>query len=71
VPLESVNGVAIHGMEDVVTALETPQGGMHVFHFGGLESDYVMRADQRAPIDERIAEKYKIPRLRYLDGDPE
>lgn len=70
-PVQTVNGVEIHEFADVAKALESPQGDYHVFHFEGLESDFVVPAAKLAEIDARIAEKYKVTRLRYLDGDPE
>jgi S1-C subfamily serine protease len=70
-PIETVNGVTIHEFADVARALESPQGEYHVFHFEGLESDFVVPAEKLDEIDERIAEMYKVTRLRYLEGDPE
>jgi S1-C subfamily serine protease len=68
-PLLSVNGVAINEFADVVKALEKPQRGYHVFVFEGLEPDFVVAADELAAIDKRIAERYKVTRLRHLEGD--
>lgn len=68
-PLASINGRAIHAFGDVGKALETPEGDYHVFRFEGLESDFVIAADQRETIDARIAERYKIRSLRHVDAD--
>lgn len=65
-PLLTVNGKEIGGIRDVVTALESPQNGYHVFEFEGLEKPFVIKAADLEQIDRRIAERYRIPELRYL-----
>jgi S1-C subfamily serine protease len=69
--IQTVNGQAIHVIADVAKALEKPQGDYHVFHFEGVEADFVVRAADLGKINERIAETYKVTRTRYLKGDPE
>jgi len=69
--LESVNGQPIHDIADVAKALEQPQGKFQVFHFEGVESDFVIPVAELAQINDRIAKTYKVTRLRYLTGDPE
>jgi S1-C subfamily serine protease len=71
VVLETVNGKRIREIADVAKALEAAQGAFHVFHFEGVESDFVIPADKLAEINERIAQNYKVTRLRYLRGDEE
>ncbi len=70
-PIETVNGQPIQVIADVAKALEKPQGDYHVFHFEGVEADFVVRAADLDKINERIAETYKVTRTRYLEGDPE
>jgi hypothetical protein len=68
-PIKTINGIEINDFEGVPKALETPEGPYHVFRFEGVESDFVIPADQLDAINARIAEKYKVTRLRYLEGD--
>jgi len=68
--VESVNGRRIRELADVPKALESPQGGFHVFRFEGVESDFVIPAAKLDEINRHIARIYKVSRLRYLDGDP-
>ena len=68
-PIKTINGIEIHDFAGVPKALETPEGPYHVFRFEGLESDFVIPADELDSINKRIAEKYKVTRLRHLDGD--
>ncbi len=63
----SVNGVRITRIEDVAEALKTPVNGYHVFKFEGVVSDFVIKADDLEAIDKRIAERYRIAELRYLE----
>ena len=71
-PIKKVNGMPVHEIADVAKALEKPQDrGFHVFEFEGVESDFVIPADEREAIDDRIAKTYKVTRTRYLLGDPE
>jgi S1-C subfamily serine protease len=69
--VESVNGMKIRGIADVARALDAPQDGYHVFRFEGTHSDFVIPAVKLEEIDRRIANAYRVSRLRYLDGDPE
>jgi S1-C subfamily serine protease len=71
VVLETVNGQRIREIADVAKAIEVPPGAFHVFHFEGVESDFVIPVDKLAEINERIARNYKVTRLRYLRGDEE
>lgn len=70
-PILAVNGVPVREIADVAGALAKPQVGFHVFEFEGVESDFVVPVDRLDAINARIAETYKVPRLRYLTGDPE
>lgn len=69
--IETVNGQPIHEIADVEKALEKPQGDFHVFHFEGVETDFVIPVAKRDAINQRIAKTYKVTRTRYLHGDPE
>ncbi len=62
-----MNGVRITRIEDVAEALKTPVNGYHVFKFEGVVSDFVIKADDLEAIDKRIAERYRIAELRYLE----
>ncbi len=70
-PLASVNGMPIREIADVAKALEASKDGFHVFQFEGVESDFVVPAGQLGEINARIAQTYRITRLRHLSGDPE
>jgi S1-C subfamily serine protease len=70
-PVRTINGIEINDFASVPRALQTPEGKYHVFRFDGVESDFVIPADQLDTINKRIAGKYKVTRLRYLRGDPE
>ncbi|MDJ0520644.1 MAG: hypothetical protein QNJ90_01075 [Planctomycetota bacterium] len=68
-PIKTINGIEINDFKDVPKALETPEGAYHVFRFDGLESDLVIEAAKLDEINKRIADKYKVTRMRYLKGD--
>ncbi len=68
-PIKTINGIEILDFKSVPKALATPEGAYHVFRFDGLESDLVIPADELEAINKRIAEKYKVTRLRFLRGD--
>ena len=68
-PIKTINGIEINDFKGVPKALETPEGKYHVFRFEGLESDFVIPADELDAINKRITERYKITRSRYLKGD--
>ncbi|MDF1701742.1 MAG: hypothetical protein P1V36_11355 [Planctomycetota bacterium] len=68
-PIKTINGIEILDFKSVPKALETPEGAYHVFRFDGLTTDVVIPADELDAINKRIAEKYKVTRLRYLRGD--
>ena len=70
-PIKTINGMEINDFGGVPKALETPEGRYHVFRFEGLQSDFVIPADELKTIDERIAAKYKVTRMRFLAGDEE
>lgn len=64
--IETVNGMRITEIADVVKALEKADGKYHVFRFAGVTSDYVVPASDLETIDKRIAETYRIPKTRYI-----
>ncbi|MDA1195756.1 MAG: hypothetical protein O2894_11300 [Planctomycetota bacterium] len=70
-PIRTINGIEILDFQSVPRALETPEGAFHVFRFDGLVSDIAIPAAELDAINARVAEKYKVTRLRYLHGDPE
>ena len=66
--IATVNGRRISGIQDVSEALEHPVDGYHVFTFEGPVVDFVVKDAELEAIDRRIAERYRIPELRYLVG---
>jgi len=68
-PILRVNGMDITEIADVAKALESPKGEFHVFEFEGVASDFVIPAAKLAEIDKRIADNYRIPKMRHLRGD--
>lgn len=68
-PIKTINGIEILDFASVPKALETPEGAYHVFRFDGLTTDVVIPADELETINTRIADKYKVTRMRYLRGD--
>ncbi|MEE8106839.1 MAG: trypsin-like peptidase domain-containing protein [Planctomycetota bacterium] len=67
--IRTVNGKPISRIADVAEALKTPQDKYHVFTFELDEVDFVMHAAETEKINKALAERYNIPRLRYLKGD--
>jgi len=70
-PILKVNGMEVTEIGDVAKALEAPQGDFHVFEFEGVASDFAIPVKDLKAIDERISTTYRIPKMRYLRGDPE
>ena len=68
-PIKTINGIAINDFKGVPKALETPEGAYHVFRFDGVESDFAIPVADLEAINKRIAQKYKVTRMRYLSGD--
>jgi len=68
-PILRVNGMDITEIADVAKALEAPKGEFHVFEFEGVASDFVVAAAELEAIDKRIADNYRIPKMRHLRGD--
>ncbi|MDJ0974090.1 MAG: hypothetical protein QNJ98_06485 [Planctomycetota bacterium] len=64
--IETVNGKRISAIEDVVKALEAPQGKFHVFRFEGVTSDYAIPVSDYEALNKRIAETYRITKTRYI-----
>jgi len=70
-PVTKVNGKEIREIADVAKALEEPAGKFHVFELEGVQTDVVIPAERLGEINARIAQTYRVPRMRYLAGDPE
>ncbi|MEM8886059.1 MAG: trypsin-like peptidase domain-containing protein [Planctomycetota bacterium] len=70
-PVQRVNGKEISEIADIAVALTQPVDGFHVFEFEGVASDFAVRASELEAIDKRVAESYRIPKLRHLRGDAE
>ena len=68
-PIKTINGIEILDFASVPKALETPEGAYHVFRFDGLETDVVIPAEELEAVDKRVADTYKVTRMRYLRGD--
>jgi S1-C subfamily serine protease len=65
----TVNGKKITRMRDVAEALLTPLGEFHVFVFEGLDKPFVVKAADLEEINDRIAKRYKIPEMSYIEKD--
>jgi hypothetical protein len=63
----TVNGERIRQLSDVVEALKKPMDGFHVFTFEDLAPPFVIKAAELEAIDKRIAERYRIPELFFLE----
>ncbi|MCU0726288.1 MAG: serine protease [Planctomycetes bacterium] len=63
----TVNGERIRQLPDVIEALKKPMGGFHVFTFEDLAPPFVIKASELETIDKRIADRYKIPELFFLE----
>ena len=70
-PIKTINGIEILDFSSVPKALETPEGAYHVFRFDGVTTDIVIPAAELDAINKRIADKYKVTRMRFLRGDEE
>ncbi len=68
-PIKTINGIEILDFKSVPKALATPEGAYHVFRFDGLETDVVIPAEELEEINKRVADTYKVTRLRFLRGD--
>lgn len=64
--IDSINGVKILCLPDVVEAFKKPAGGFHVIHFDGSSFPLVLRASDIEAANTRIKEKYNIPSLMRL-----
>ena len=64
--ISTVNGQKVREIKDVAEALARADGDFHVFTFEGDEADFVVRADELAKINARIAESYNVKPLEYL-----
>ena len=70
-PILRINGMEISEIADVPKAMAAPKGNFHVFEFEGVAADFAIEASKLAEIDARVAESYRIPKMRHLRGDPE
>jgi hypothetical protein len=68
--VDEVNGVRVRGLGDVKTGIEQRRDGFHVFRFANLDDALVIDLQAAAAADSEIAEKYGMPSLEYIGGQP-
>jgi hypothetical protein len=68
VVLDEVNGMKIHRIDDVMTALKSPVNGFQVFKFdpGGAIREAVLDASEMDSANEEIMRRFNIPADHYL-----
>ncbi|OHD67347.1 MAG: hypothetical protein A2W19_00060 [Spirochaetes bacterium RBG_16_49_21] len=64
--VDTVNGVKITSLDDVVAALARPAGGFHLIHIDGTSYPLILKASQINEANIRIKQKYDIPSLARL-----
>ncbi len=66
--VEAVNGQPIHRLEDLLKALESPQGGYHRIEFmsGATRHQVVLPVDELPAAHQRLMRNYQIPALEHL-----
>jgi S1-C subfamily serine protease len=65
--IDTINGMKILSLADVVEAFNKPAGGFHVIHFDGSSFPLVLKASDIEEANARIKEKYNIPSLMRLN----
>ena len=64
--VDSINGVKINKLQDVVDAFKKPTGEYHVIHIDGTSFPLVLRVSEMDEANRRVSEKYNIPALMRL-----
>jgi S1-C subfamily serine protease len=64
--IDSINGVKIKSLQDVVNAVQKPVGGFHVIRIDGTSFPLVLKASEMDEANRRIGIKYNIPSLMRL-----
>jgi len=67
--LDKANGHRIDTLESLANALQTPGDGFHVFEFkkGSSLQKIILDAETLEEANQRIAKRYRIPRMRKLN----
>ena len=67
--LDKANGHRIDTLESLANALQTPGDGFHVFEFkkGSSLQKIILDAETLEDANQRIAKRYRIPRMRKLN----
>jgi len=67
--LDKANGHRIDTLESLANALNSPGEGFHVFEFkkGSALQKIILDADALEEANQRIAKRYRIPRMRKLE----
>jgi hypothetical protein len=66
--VDSVNGVKVHCLKDVITELQKePAGGCHEFRFWGSDTPMILDAAAVAQRQKYILEQYEVPAQAYLE----
>lgn len=64
--VDSINGVKINNLNDVVNAVQKPVGEFHVIRIDGTSFPLVLKASEIDEANRRISVKYNIPSLMRL-----
>lgn len=67
--LDKANGHLIDTLESLANALQSPRDGFHVFEFkkGSSLQKIILDAETLEEANQRIAKRYRIPRMRKLN----
>jgi S1-C subfamily serine protease len=64
--IDSINGVKINGLQDVVDAFQKPAGAYHIIHIDGTSFPLILKASEMDAANRRVSLKYNIPSLMRL-----
>jgi S1-C subfamily serine protease len=64
--VDSINGVKIKCLQDVVDAVKKPAGAYHVIRIDGTSFPLVLKASEMEEANRRVSTKYNIPSLMRL-----
>jgi len=66
-PVESINEVPVHSIDDVPRGFEQVSGGFHILKFMGSGRELVIDAEQAKLRDQLILDKYDVPAPKRLE----
>jgi hypothetical protein len=66
-PVESINGTAIHSLDDVYKAFKQPIDGFHIIKFMGNDRPLTIDAQKAQLRKQQILNKYHIPAETRLE----